>query len=212
MTDFNLLEFYGLFYDVVKNWSQKDSEGNIQKRINTFAVIKSSHDINADNLNKDSRYWNKRLFFSRKWADTGGNPSKIAFEYPAAFLVHDESSVLNPFYPNQTETIKFNLFVLGDPKGCISETGDLMTIEERIEMVTNLHRQLRVTVGIGEVADGLQVSQLIAGGGDAGIICDYGEDGTVGYFMNFALQFDLCIEPLVSAEVVEFDEHDKGCC
>ena len=208
----NLLEFYGLFYDAVKNWSQKDSEGQPQCRLNTFAVIKSSHSVNADNLNKDNRYKNKRLFFSRRWADTGHNPSKVTFDYPAAFLVHDTENIKNPFGEYQNDRIKFNLFVLdklpSDPK----KTGNAATLEEVINKTKILHRQLRVLVGKHEMSDGMHLSQLTTGQAEAAVICDYGEDGTVGYFMNFTIEFDACIELPNMAEFSEFDEHDKGCC
>lgn len=79
LNDFYLEDFYRLASSFVQNYPQGKEKCTSPQ---TFAVLDYFSDLDAPNLNKTLSERNKPFFWSRAWAKTNYNPSKLTMEYP----------------------------------------------------------------------------------------------------------------------------------
>jgi hypothetical protein len=111
------LDFYRILYTICKNYPKVFlTNGGQQieqkcKRTNTFAVVHSQNQVNAANLEKDVRYKDKDLFYSRFWEEQESHPSLVQFYYPALLVAEANTTIRNTFTQKESRTT-FNLFVL----------------------------------------------------------------------------------------------------
>ena len=106
---FYLEDFYKLAKDFVQYYPQNSLRC---QSLHTFAVLESFSDLNTPNLGKTLRDRNKPFFFSREWASTNHNPSKIEYDYPGMFLFDQNLTVSDPFDKSSTICYKIELVVL----------------------------------------------------------------------------------------------------
>lgn len=94
-----LTDWYRLFYEFVKYFP---SQSNRCKRLQTFAVLEEFADLNAENLAKTVKEKDKTYFFSRKWARSQHNPSKISFDYPVMVVFEKSAKMSDTFVKEVT--------------------------------------------------------------------------------------------------------------
>lgn len=82
------IDLYGILYRMVKGWPPSELDGVLFpcKQLQTFAYLTEEAQLNSSSLGKDPRYAMNQLFYSRKWEDSGYNPSAFAFDLPALYL------------------------------------------------------------------------------------------------------------------------------
>lgn len=116
----DLLEFYAIPYRIVKGWpasfASTTSQETRSARINTFAVIRSLNDFNADNLKKTVSYTSRNYFFSRPWHDSQYQPNALRCEYPALGVREDTFQLNEPLDAGSSKRHTFHTlaFILTD--------------------------------------------------------------------------------------------------
>jgi hypothetical protein len=118
MAKLSTLDFFKILYTITRNYPQTfySESANIQKelthkRTNTFAVVYKQSQINADNIEKDTRYKDKDLFYSRHWEELQQHPSEIKFYYPALLVAEGATTFEKAFDQGYDERIVFNLML-----------------------------------------------------------------------------------------------------
>lgn len=96
----SLLVLYDVLYRIVKGWpasySSATSQETRSQRINTFAVIRSMSDFDADNAKKDMSYTGKTFFFSRSFDSGQHQPNALRVQYPALGIREDTFQLNDP--------------------------------------------------------------------------------------------------------------------
>ncbi len=96
----SLLVLYDILYRIVKGWpasySSATSQETRSQRINTFAVIRSMADFDADNAKKDMSYTGKTFFFSRSFDSGQHQPNALRVQYPALGVREDTFQLVEP--------------------------------------------------------------------------------------------------------------------
>lgn len=98
---------YRIIRDAVKHYQ---AEGC--KRPNTFAVLNSPDNLNADNLGKTICDAYRPFFFSRQWEAKRYNPSDLSFTYPIVTVYEGQQEVTDLFTNKQTICYTIDLAVL----------------------------------------------------------------------------------------------------
>jgi hypothetical protein len=96
----DLFEFYSILYRIVKGWPpsyhSSTSQETRSERLNTFAVVRSLSDLDADNLKKTVEYASREHFFSRYWHDSQYQPNALRVDYPALLVREDTFTLSDP--------------------------------------------------------------------------------------------------------------------
>lgn len=147
-----VLDFLKILYVISKNFPKtfvNDGQKDIElkcKRTNTFGVVYKKNQVNADNLEKDIRYKNSELFYSRHWEETQVHPSKIKFYYPAFLVAEAETIMENIVNTGYAETVTFNFMVLDKMPKKLTENNigpcAQRTFEELGEDLKKIARQI----------------------------------------------------------------------
>lgn len=90
----DIADFYQICKKIVKGYPPQYGGANMPEmvalRLNTFAVVRSVNDFNADNLNKRPQYLDSPYFYSRHFANSGHVTGDFKFEYPALAFAEDK--------------------------------------------------------------------------------------------------------------------------
>ena len=120
MAKLTALDFFKILYTISRNYPQEfyNESPTIQKelthkRTNTFAVVYKQAQVEANNIEKDTRYKDKDLFYSRYWEEQQQHPSEIKFYYPALLVAEGPTTFDKAFEQGYNERILFN-FMLFD--------------------------------------------------------------------------------------------------
>lgn len=96
----SLLDFYSILFKIIKGWpasySSSTSQETRSERVNTFAVVRSLSDFDAENLLKTSEYAGRTHFFSRYWHDSEYQPNALRVDYPALAVREDTFTMSDP--------------------------------------------------------------------------------------------------------------------
>lgn len=113
MTD--VTEFYGIACAIVKGWPATYPNASapeaISKRPQTFAVLRSLLDIEADNLAKSIEHARPPYMFIRGY-DANAMRSGVKIEYPLIGCAEDTFTFFKPTGSPQKQRHKINLFCI----------------------------------------------------------------------------------------------------
>lgn len=140
----DLLEFYGILHKIIRGWPATYQDATSQEtrsqRINTFGIVRSLADFDADNLKKTVEYTSRALFFSRPWHDSQYQPNALRVEYPALAVREDQFTINDPLngYAKDKKTLHSLTFLLVDQLAYKENTSiDPISSARRIEEVGN---------------------------------------------------------------------------
>lgn len=88
------ITFYRLLKEGVQVMPQST---NIYDALQSFAVLRSRTDANAENLNKNVLYKDKAFFYSRKWEQLGFSESKLLISFPILMALELPGEIKGPF-------------------------------------------------------------------------------------------------------------------
>lgn len=94
----NLIEFYGICAQAIAGMPAIYPDGGEElrcQRLNTFAVMKSIKEFDADNGGKSVRYSTAPYYFNRRWIAAENIYPESALDYPVC-AVAEESFTLSP--------------------------------------------------------------------------------------------------------------------
>ena len=98
---------YRIIKDAVRYYQAEGA-----KRPNTFAVLNSPDNLNADNLGKTICDAYRPFFFSRQWEAKRYNPSDLTFTYPIVTIYEGRQELTNVFTSKQEICYTIDLAVL----------------------------------------------------------------------------------------------------
>lgn len=108
-------EFYSIAYAITKAWSATYPSVNapeaIAKRPQSFAVLRSLMDLEADNLAKAIEHTRPPYFFMRGY-DANAQRTGVKIEYPLIGCAEDTFTFFKPVGSPQKQRHKINLFVI----------------------------------------------------------------------------------------------------
>lgn len=191
MAIFTPIDLYQIIYDIA-NSMPATYIGGVEKkcsRLQTAAHVKDyGVEVKTDNLGKDVRYQNKKIFFSRSWNNTGQDPNKLCWDYPALFYGEGQESG-EPQKKGLTITYTFalsdrceqtQLYTLNQ-NACEARTYEEVNQNLR-SMWQSIHRTLldyvyaRLYMGPTQIADGWYSKTAIKELITSGAITSYKED------------------------------------
>lgn len=155
MVNLNPLYFYNILHDIglaMPAVYADDETELICKRINSFAVLQTEDEVNAGGLNKSNRYIGKRLFFSRKFYNSGQQISDLSFQYPLLAIANASSMIEGAFCESSQQCITYNMYVFDQLPGKCSDCNEHGYCNNRTweEMEIDLNQLLmKVTKAIG---------------------------------------------------------------
>lgn len=164
----SILTVFEMAAQVVRAYpEQVNSDGKPIRclRPNTFAVMNSMSDIDANNLLKTSKYFDKKYFFSRKWEDSHFQGASVVFDYPLIGCAIDTTQFA--VKGRSKQCYRLNFFVLDQKAGYCSDCGEgdycnVRTIEQTYEdlntILRNFIQQLTDFVYAQLYKDGQQLS------------------------------------------------------
>lgn len=205
----DLLEFYSIIHRIVRGWQpsylSSDSQEMRHKRLNTFAVVRSLYDIDAENVLKTVEYAGRDFFFSRSFHDSEYQPNALRVDYPALLVREDTFSLTEPLdiKSSKRRTVHNLTFLLCDKMPEREDNFiDPVSSARRIEEVGNdvRIRMAQVLLVLGRyvyaktylagifVFEGWFDTQQLEALKTAGVIIDQYiiEDSLVGYITNVA--------------------------
>lgn len=91
-----LENLYKAFIFYVQNSKHGDIKYQ-ESKLQTFAVLQNYFDLNTENLGRNIASKGKPFFWSREWARSGFNPSKVSYNYPLMGVIETGYSIQNPF-------------------------------------------------------------------------------------------------------------------
>lgn len=155
MASFSTIHFYQILHDIglaMPAVYESDDTELICKRINSFAVLQTEDEINSGALNKSNRYIGKRLFFSRRFLNSGQQISQLSFQYPLLAISNATSTISGAFCEPSESCKTFNLYIFDQLPGKCSDCNEHGYCNTRTweEMETDLEELLmKVTKSIG---------------------------------------------------------------
>lgn len=140
----DLLEFYSILQRIVKGWPpsyhSSDSQETRSQRLNTFAVVRTLADIDAENIKKTVEYAGRNFFFSRYWNDGEYQPNNLRVDYPALLVREDTFQISDPLdinSHNRRTTHNITLLLCDKLPNREDTTIDPISSARRIEEVGN---------------------------------------------------------------------------
>lgn len=113
-----LSDFYKICKSIVKNYPPQYADVNepemVALRPNTFAVVRSLKDFDADNVAKRPQFIDSPYFYSRNWANSEYRSGQFKLEYPVVGFAEDTTTLR----VGRSDSAKLNFFVIDQiPKG-----------------------------------------------------------------------------------------------
>lgn len=187
-------EFYQIMYAMVKAWPatypNPESHEYVAKRPNTFAVLRSMSDLEADNLSRSVEAAKNPYLFVRGYTDNAAR-SGLKIEYPLVGLAEDTMTFFNPVNAGvKKQRHKINFFLIDQlpyPGTSYSDTYSMhRTIEEvgrdlremALSLLTSLRRWEKVTFSAGPYTDGWHDVVWLKAHGDPAAVWE--SDETMG--------------------------------
>ena len=132
-------DFYSILATIVRNYPSTQDMPCLRPQ--AFAVLQHIEQLNAQNIDKDSRYINSPYFYSRKFAERNlQNPSDLTFEFPLLVVMEGQSTVQN----NQLKT-QFDFFILDKmPQKVVAQMSKCS--QRTIEQIHNDLKQMLLNV------------------------------------------------------------------
>lgn len=119
----DIAEFYNICKRIVKGYPAQYGDSNSLEmaalRLNTFAVVRSVNDFNADNLKKRPQYLDSPYFYSRHFANSGHVTGEFKFEYPALAFAEDKVT----FNQKRSDVYKLDMIIIDQ----LPQFGDFYT-------------------------------------------------------------------------------------
>lgn len=139
-------EFYGIAYNMVKAWPatypNAEAHEYVAKRPNSFAVLRSLRELEADNLNKAIEHTRVPYFFVRGY-DSNALRSGIKIEYPLIGCAEDTMTFFNPLYKGvKKQRHKINLFAIDQLPFVGTSYSDQYSMNRAVEEVGRDLRQI----------------------------------------------------------------------
>jgi hypothetical protein len=108
----DIAEFYGICKKIVKGYPAQYGGENMPEmealRLNTFAVVRSVSDFNADNVKKRPQYTDSPYFYSRHFANSGHVTGEFKFQYPALAFAEDKVT----FNRKSSDVFKLDMIII----------------------------------------------------------------------------------------------------
>lgn len=221
----DLLQFYSILHSIIRGWpasyKSSTSQETRSNRINTFAVVRSLADLDADNIKKTVEYAGRDFFFSRCWHDSEYQPNALRVDYPALLVREDTFSLNDPLDSKSSKRRMFHnlTFLLCDTLPNREDNFiDPVSSARRIEEVGNDVRirmaQLLLVLGRFIYAKGYLANALVFEGWHdrnyletlktAGVVIDkyIVDDSLSSYITNVAPTSGECFYEVTSSNLV----------
>lgn len=127
--------FLHTFYTLAKAFVEYYPKHDLKcKRLQTFAVLEEFTDLNTPNLSKTIADYNKPFFFSRDWASSNFNASKMAYSYPVMVVFDRGLKINNPLAKLSTTCYSLNIAILDKyDRTCIEKNTNCGTCAKRLK-------------------------------------------------------------------------------
>ena len=142
----DISEFYRILYNMVRAWPATYPTGTsaeyAAKRPNSFAVVRSIYDLNADNVNKAVEHAKPPYFFVRGY-EANEFRAGLKVEYPFIGVAEDTMTFMKPSGPGfKRQKHRINLFVVDQLPFKENQYADAYSSARAIEEVGRDLRQI----------------------------------------------------------------------